>query len=78
MIPAWVASVLISFAISIVAGLLMPKPKVENAKPQRGRVPEANEGTIIRKIYGEIWIPDSQVLAWKELEPEPIRKGGKK
>jgi hypothetical protein len=76
--PIWLVQALWAVAFSVVATLLTPGPKNDGAKPSEGRTPEANDGTIIRKIYGTVWVPDSQVLAWKPLPPEPIRKGGKK
>jgi len=76
--PVWVVQALWAIALSVVSALLAPRPGGEGAKPQEGRVPEAADGTIIRKIYGTVWVPDSQVLAWKPMAPVPIRKGGKK
>ena len=34
--------------------------------------------SIVRRIYGTIWVPDSNVLGYKTLPPEPIRKKAKK
>ena len=75
--PVWVVQTLIAIGLSIVSSMLM-RPKVEGAKPQQGRVPEAKDGTFIRKIYGTVWIDDSMILGYKALPPEPIRKKGKK
>lgn len=78
-IPAIVVQILVAVVTSLLAVLLMPKPKFEGAEAQTGRVPEVDEGRIIYKIYGTVWINDSQVLAWRQLPPEPIQqKGGKK
>jgi hypothetical protein len=75
--PVWLVQALWAVAFSVVSSLLTSQ-KVEGAKPSEGRAPEANDGTIIRKIYGTVWVPDSQVLAWQPMAPVPIRKGGKK
>jgi hypothetical protein len=75
-------AVVVQIVISIVAAIVssyLSRPKIPNAKPSSGGIPEATDGTVIRKIYGRVWVDDSQVLAWKELPPEPIRKkAGKK
>ena len=71
--PVWVVQAI----VTVVASVLMAyvnRPNIPNAKPATGGAPEANDGTVIRKIYGTVWVDDSQVRAWKELSPEPIRK----
>ena len=77
-----VAAVVVQVVIAIVAAVVssyLSMKNLPNASPSSGGVPEARDGTAIRKIYGTVWVDDSQVLAWKELPPEPIRKkAGKK
>lgn len=79
---AGVSAVVWQIVIAIVAAVVssyLAARNVPNASPSKGGVPEAKDGTVIRKIYGTVWVDDSQVLAWKELAPEPIRKkAGKK
>ncbi len=76
--PVWVVQLVVSVVASVIIGYLN-RPDIPNAKPGSGRAPEAKDGTVIRKVYGTVWIDDSQVLAYKEGTPIPIRKkGGKK
>jgi hypothetical protein len=78
-LPVIVVQILVAIVTSLLAVLLMPKPSLQGAEAQTGKIPEAEEGRIIYKIYGTVWIDDSQVLAWRQLPPEPIMsKGGKK
>lgn len=78
---AWVG-IAVSVALSIVSAMIsarMAMKNIKNATPTTGGAPQARDGTVIRKIYGTVWIDDSQVLAWKTLPPIPIKsKVGKK
>lgn len=77
-IPAIVWYIVISVVSSVLAALIN-KPKIEGAKAQTGEIPEVDEGKVVYKIYGTVWVDDSQVLAWRQLPPEPIQqKAGKK
>ena len=77
-VSAIVVQVVVAIVAAIVSSYLSMK-NLPNATAQSGSAPEARDGTAIRKIYGTVWVDDSQVLAWKELPPEPIRKkAGKK
>jgi hypothetical protein len=78
-LPVIVVQIIVAVVASILAVLLMPKPQIDGAQAQQGQIPTAEEGRIIYKIYGTVWVDDSQVLAWRQLAPEPIQqKGGKK
>lgn len=73
-----VVQIVIAIVAAVVSSYLSMK-NLPNASPSSGGTPEAKDGTAIRKIYGTVWVDDSQVLAWKDLPPEPIRKkAGKK
>ena len=77
-VTAIVVQVVVAIVAAVVSSYLSMK-NLPNASARTGGVPEARDGTAIRKIYGTVWVDDSQVLAWKELPPEPIRKkAGKK
>lgn len=70
-------AVVVQIAIAIFSAVLssyLARKNIPNAKPASGRAPEAKDGTTIRKIYGTVWVDDSQVCAYKELTPEPIKK----
>lgn len=77
-----VVTVIVQVVIAIVAAVISARLATKNlpqATPNTGGTPDARDGTSIRKVYGTVWIDDSQVLAWKDLPPEPIRKkAGKK
>lgn len=76
------AAIVVSVVLSLVSAVISARMAVKNiqdAKPQTGGAPQAKDGAGIRKIYGRVWVDDSQVLAWKDLPPEPIQtKAGKK
>jgi len=75
-------AIIIEIVVAIVAAVIssyLALQGIEGAKASSGSVPEAKDGTVIRKIYGTVWIDDSQVLAYQDLPPEPIKqKVGKK
>lgn len=75
-----VGAVIFQIALAIVSAVISAylAPKPADAKPAKGGVPTATDGNVIRKIYGTVWVDDSQVLAWKELPPLPIKKKGGK
>lgn len=74
--------IIVQVVVAIVAAIVssyLAMQNLPNAKAQQGGVPDATDGTSIRKIYGTVWVDDSQVCAWKDLPPEPIKKkAGKK
>jgi len=70
-------AIIVQIVIAIVAAVISSYLALQNipdAKAQSGRTPEAKDGTVIRKIYGPVWVDDSQVLAYQDLPPEPIKK----
>lgn len=77
------AAIAIQVVIAVVCAVVSAYLAVNNipdANPANsGGAPESKDGTTIRKIYGTVWVDDSQVCAWMELPPEPITtKAGKK
>jgi hypothetical protein len=76
------AVIVVNIVVAVVCAIVSAYLAVENipdAKPNTGSKPEATDGTVIRKIYGTVWVDDSQVLAYMDLPPEPITtKAGKK
>lgn len=79
-----VFNVFVQIGIMIVSALisyaLTPKPKPPKpASITDFDVPTAEEGREIPVVFGEVWIPDANVLWYGDLRSEPIRKkGGKK
>lgn len=68
--------IVVQIVVAIVAAIVssyLALDNIQDAKPSTGNRPEATDGASIRKIYGVVWIDDSQVLAWKDLPPEPIK-----
>lgn len=61
----FVVSVLISYAL---------RPKVEPPKPSEGQQPTVEDGAALVRIYGRVWTEDGGWTAWKNGDPEPIRK----
>lgn len=69
--------VVVMLVAAVISYAMRPKP--EPAKPVEGKQPEVKDGKAARRLYGTGWTDDSAILAWKNLDPEPIRKkGGKK
>lgn len=69
-----IASFLISTVISYIT-----RPRVEAPKPGVYEVPEVEEGRPHIKVYGTDWIDDPQMLGFKKMGTDRIRKsGGKK
>lgn len=71
----------VQVAILVVSALLQmaTRKSPEKPKPQEATAPVVEDGKSIRRIYGTVWVDDSIVLGWKEIDQDPIRtKGGKK
>ena len=66
----WYVAVLIVAAI--VAYAMAPKPK--EPEPGHSRIPEADDGKAIIDVFGEAWIEDPMVLAFKSMGEVPIKK----
>lgn len=69
----WIA---VQVVAAIVVSALTPKPKApERQKP---RLPVAEDGRPITVIFGDVWVDDANILAFKDEGVIPIKKGGKK
>ncbi|TWG93569.1 hypothetical protein L599_001200000290 [Luteimonas sp. J16] len=64
---------LILFVVSLLISYAM-RPKVEPPKPAEGQQPVVEDGAALDRIYGRVWTDDSKWTAWKNGQPEPIRK----
>lgn len=60
----------------VLAYALAPKPQLPDA--QQAERPHVKDGAGIVRVYGEVWIDDPVVLAWKQIGVDPIQRGGKK
>ena len=71
---AWIAVLVVSVLVSVAM-----RPKTVTPTPGQAEMPVAEEGRPIRKIYGTVWINDPQVIGFKRIGTDRIRKkGGKK
>lgn len=71
----------VQVAILVVSMVLSyaTRPKPQQPKPGTVETPVAEEGRTIRKVYGTVWIDDPQILGFKRIGTDRIRKkGGKK
>jgi hypothetical protein len=79
-VRAWV-NFLVQVGIMLVAALVSyaMRPKPKDPEVAKASVPVTEDGKSIRRIYGEVWIPDSIILGFKQTGTTPIKaKGGKK
>lgn len=66
--------ILVAVAVSIAM-----RPKTSSPAPTEGDMPTVEDGQPVRDCFGDVWIDDSFLLAWKVVGKTPIRtKGGKK
>lgn len=74
--PWWVVQLIILAISALVSWALAPKP--EKPKPNVMDAPTTEDGLAAKHHFGTVWIGDEFLLAWKMLDPEPIKaKGGK-
>lgn len=66
-------------AIQLISAALIyeltPTPKGPGAR--RGNAPTTAQGVKIRVIFGDVWIPDSQVTYWGGQRQVPIKASSK-
>src|SRR5690606_13545115 len=67
----WVYAIM--FVVSIIVSLALA-PKIKGAPPQKVQVPVVEDGAVIRRIYGPVWIKDPIMLAFKPTGTVAIRK----
>jgi hypothetical protein len=73
----FIVQIVVMIVCALISYAMRPKPKVPEA--QKSNVPVVDDGKGIIIVFGTVWIDDSIVLGWKDLDPEPIKsKGGKK
>lgn len=73
----WVVQLIIAIIASIIAYVLRPKtPKQEEPKHEG---PTVEDGLCIDDHFGEVWITEPHLMAWKKVGTEKIKaEGGKK
>lgn len=72
----WWVWLIVMVVAAVVAYALMPKPQAPEAP--RAETPVTKDGKSMRRIYGTVWTSDPAMLAWKNHDPEAIRKKGGK
>jgi hypothetical protein len=69
--------VVLTAILTVVAELIRPKPKIENARPAHlgdFSFPTATEGRVVPLVWGTVRIDGPNVVWYGNLENEPIKK----
>lgn len=72
----WVVYAVLLVVSAVLSYALAPRPQASEA--QQAERPHVKDGAGIVRVYGEVWIDDPVVIAWKPMGVDAIRKGGKK
>lgn len=73
----WVIQLIIVLVAAAVSYSMRPKP--QHPTPQSGDAPTVEDGQSVKHHFGECWVEDEFLLAWKLMGTVPIKtKGGKK
>lgn len=73
----WV-QILVSIAISALAYVLTPKPKVPGPTAGRLDIPSTQLGAPIKVVFGEVWVEDAAISYYGNQATTPIKaEGGK-
>ena len=73
----WVWAIIVIAAAAAASYAAMPKQKPP--APQEGEAPTVEDGKAVIHHFGECWIENEFILAWKQMGTEAIKsKGGKK
>lgn len=73
----WVVQLIIAIISAILSYVLRPKVPEQKEAKQDG--PTVEDGVAVDDHFGEVWITQPHLLAWKKMGTENIKsKGGKK
>lgn len=73
----WVVQLIIAIIASAIAYVLRPKTPKPTETKQDG--PTVEDGLCIDDHFGEVWITEPHLMAWKKVGTQKIKsKGGKK
>jgi len=72
----WIVWLIVAIVVAVLAVAM--RPKQQQQKPQNADGPTVTDGQAVKRHYGEVWISDEFVLAWKMMGTEPIKSGGGK
>lgn len=74
----WFIIMLVIMVGAAVASYAM-RPKAQQPAAQSGNTPTTEDGQMVVHHFGECWVDDSFILAWKVVGTDKIKsKGGKK
>lgn len=68
----WI-QILVSVAISVLAYVLTPKPKVPGPTAGRLDIPSPQLGTPIKVVFGEVWVEDPAISYYGNQAASPIK-----
>lgn len=75
-IYAWVYQLIVMLISAAVSYAMRPRPQAPT--PTKGEAPVTDDGQAVVHHFGECWIDDEFILAWKQMGTEAIKaKGGK-
>lgn len=73
----WVVQLIIILVAAAVSYSM--RPKTQTPPPASGDAPTVEDGQSVKHHFGEVWVEDEFLLAWKQMGTIPIKtKGGKK
>ena len=73
----WVVQLVIALVAAVLSYALRPKLPTQPVPKQE--MPTVEDGLCVDDHFGEVWIDDPPLLAWKVVRTEKIKsKGGKK
>ena len=65
--------IIISIAISALAYLLTPKPKVQTPTAGKLDIPKPKLGEPITVIFGEVWVDDCNISYYGNAQTKAIK-----
>lgn len=73
----WVVQLIIAIISAVLSYVLRPKTPQQPEAKQDG--PTVEDGRAVDDHFGEVWITEPHLMAWKKMGTENIKsKGGKK
>lgn len=73
----WVVQLIIMVVSALIS--YATRPKQQAPAKADAKAPNTDDGQMVKHHFGECWVDDSFILAWKVVGTEKIKsKGGKK
>ena len=70
--------IMVSIAISAIAYLISPKPKVQTPTAGNLDIPAPKLGEPITVVFGEVWIDDCNISYYGNAQTKAIKASGGK